>query len=67
MSSENMTEAEPARVAAPQPTRPVDDQLSDELVSRAQAEDLQLIAVGGVGRTHATHSKFPQNPMEMLN
>ncbi|MFI1660468.1 hypothetical protein ACH4ZU_37000 [Streptomyces sp. NPDC020472] len=41
MTSENVTEAETVEAAEPQPARAVDDQLIDELVSRAQAEDLQ--------------------------
>ncbi|MES9807563.1 MFS transporter [Streptomyces cinereoruber] len=46
MSSENVTEAvEPAEST---PSKAVDDRLIDELVSRAQAEGLQLTGEGGL-------------------
>lgn len=46
MTSENVTEA--VEAAAPQRARAVDDRLIDELVSRAQAEGLQLTGDGGL-------------------
>ncbi|KYG51839.1 transposase [Streptomyces sp. WAC04657] len=46
MTSENVTEVvEPAE---PMPSKAVDDRLIDELVSRAQAEGLQLTGEGGL-------------------
>ncbi|WP_121834063.1 IS256 family transposase [Streptomyces sp. S1] len=48
MTSENVTEAEPVEAAESQPARVVDDRLIDELVSRAQAEGLQLTGEGGL-------------------
>ncbi len=48
MTSENVTEAEISEVAEPQPVRAVDDRLIDELVSRAQAEGLQLTGEGAL-------------------
>ena len=48
MSSENVTEAEIDESVEPQPARAVDDRLIDELVSRAQAEGLQLTGEGGL-------------------
>ncbi|MFK0259091.1 IS256 family transposase [Streptomyces sp. NPDC090445] len=48
MTSENVTEAEISKAAEPQPARAVDDRLIDELVSRAQAEGLQLTGEGGL-------------------
>jgi hypothetical protein len=42
------TEAEPVKPAEPQPAKKVDDQLIDELVGGAQAEDLQLTGEGGL-------------------
>ncbi|MFK4143691.1 transposase, partial [Streptomyces filamentosus] len=48
MTSENVTEGEPVEAAEPQPARVVDDRLIEELVSRAQAEGLQLTGEGGL-------------------
>ncbi len=48
MSSENVTEAEIVEPSEPQPSKAVDDRLIDELVSRAQAEGLQLRGEGGL-------------------
>nr|WP_199812372.1 transposase [Streptomyces bikiniensis] len=48
MTSENVTEDEPVETAESQPARVVDDRLIDELVSRAQAEGLQLTGEGGL-------------------
>ncbi len=48
MTSENVTEAEISEAVEPQPARAVDDRLIDELVSRAQAEGLQLTGEGGL-------------------
>ncbi|MFH8717363.1 transposase [Streptomyces zaomyceticus] len=48
MTSENVTEAEISEAIEPQPARAVDDRLIDELVSRAQAEGLQLTGEGGL-------------------
>src|SRR6478735_991533 len=48
MTSENVTEAGTVEAAEPQPARVVDDRLIDELVSRAQAEGLQLTSEGGL-------------------
>ncbi|MFJ8162505.1 hypothetical protein ACIRBY_16475 [Streptomyces sp. NPDC096136] len=46
MTSENVTEAETVEQCEPRPAKPVDDRLIDELVSRAQAEGLQLVRAG---------------------
>ncbi|MFC8791631.1 transposase [Streptomyces cinereoruber] len=46
MSSENVTEA--VESAESTPSKAVDDRLIDELVSRAQAEGLQLTGEGGL-------------------
>ncbi|MGW7201519.1 IS256 family transposase, partial [Streptomyces chryseus] len=48
MTSENVTEAETVEPAEPKPSKAVDDRLIDELVSRAQAEGLQLTGEGGL-------------------
>jgi hypothetical protein len=48
MTSENVTEAETVELSEPKPSRAVDDRLIDELVSRAQAEGLQLTGEGGL-------------------
>ncbi|GAA3063290.1 hypothetical protein GCM10020254_04030 [Streptomyces goshikiensis] len=48
MTSENVTEAESREPSEPQPSKSVDDRLIDELVSRAQAEGLQLTGEGGL-------------------
>ncbi|MFE5771314.1 IS256 family transposase [Streptomyces sp. NPDC056485] len=48
MTSENVTTAETVEPSEPQPSRAVDDRLIDELVSRAQAEGLQLTGEGGL-------------------
>ncbi|GHJ98037.1 hypothetical protein SNE510_75560 [Streptomyces sp. NE5-10] len=48
MTSANVTEAEPVGAAGPQPARLVDERLIDGLVSRAQAEKLQLTGEGGL-------------------
>ncbi|KOG43935.1 transposase, partial [Streptomyces virginiae] len=42
MTGENVTEAEIVESSEPQPVKAVEDRLIDELVSRAQAEGLQL-------------------------
>lgn len=54
MTSENTAEPEITEAAAPQPARPVDDQLIDEPVSRAQAEGLQLTGEDGLSPQGAT-------------
>ncbi|KOG49901.1 transposase, partial [Streptomyces virginiae] len=46
MTSENVTEAETVEPSEPQPVKAVEDRLIDELVSRAQAEGLQLTGEG---------------------
>lgn len=43
-----MTEAETVEPSELQPSKAVDDRLIDELVSRAQAEGLQLTGEGGL-------------------
>ena len=48
MTSENVTEAETVEPSERQPAKAVDDRLIDELVSRAQAEGLQLTGEGGL-------------------
>lgn len=48
MTSENVTEAETVEPSEPKPSKAVDDRLIDELVSRAQAEGLQLTGEGGL-------------------
>ncbi|GAA3081889.1 hypothetical protein GCM10017562_59060 [Streptomyces roseofulvus] len=50
MTSENVTEAEAeiSDAVEPQSARVVDDRLIDGLVSRAQAEGLQLTGEGGL-------------------
>ncbi|GHF19789.1 IS256 family transposase [Streptomyces spiralis] len=48
MTSENVAEHEAGESAAAVSARAVDDQLIDELVSRAQAEGLQLTGEGGL-------------------
>ncbi|WP_431193200.1 transposase [Streptomyces tendae] len=48
MTSENVTEAETVELSEPKPSRAVDDRLIDDLVSRAQAEGLQLTGEGGL-------------------
>jgi transposase-like protein len=48
MTSENVSEHEAAGSAAAVSAKAVDDQLIDELVSRAQAEGLQLTGEGGL-------------------
>ncbi|ATZ22116.1 Transposase, Mutator family [Streptomyces lavendulae subsp. lavendulae] len=48
MTSENVTEAETVEPSEPKPSKAVDDRLIDELVSRAQAEGLQLAGEGGL-------------------
>lgn len=48
MTSENVTEAESREPSEPQPSKAVDDRLTDELVSRAAAEGLQLTGEGGL-------------------
>ncbi len=48
MTSENVTEAETVEPSQPQPSKAVDDRPIDELVSRAQAEDLQLTGEDGL-------------------
>ncbi len=48
MTSENVAEQETVESAAAVPAKAVDDQLIDELVSRAQAEGLQLTGEGGL-------------------
>ncbi|MEU2982481.1 hypothetical protein ABZ678_37740 [Streptomyces hirsutus] len=52
MTSNNMAESvEPSEAA---PAKSVADQLIDELVGRAQAEDLQLTGEGGLSPQGAT-------------
>ncbi|WP_093804123.1 IS256 family transposase [Streptomyces sp. Wb2n-11] len=48
MTSENVSKAEISEAIEPQPARAVDDRLIDELVSRVQAEGLQLTGEGGL-------------------
>ncbi len=48
MTSENVTEAEAVELLEPQAATAVDNRLIDELVSRAQAEGLQLTGEGGL-------------------
>ncbi|GAA2564265.1 hypothetical protein GCM10010398_61340 [Streptomyces fimbriatus] len=48
MPSENAAEDEVGEAAVAVPAKTVDDQLIDELVSRAQAEDLRLTGEGGL-------------------
>lgn len=48
MTSENVTEREAVESAAAVSAKAVDDRLIDELVSRAQAEGLQLTGEGGL-------------------
>ncbi|MFM9630194.1 MULTISPECIES: IS256 family transposase [Streptomyces] len=48
MTSENVAEQEAVESATALPAKAVDDQLIDELVSRAQAEGLQLTGEGGL-------------------
>ncbi|MER5619309.1 hypothetical protein [Streptomyces sp. NPDC002215] len=48
MTSENVAEAQISEAVEPQSARVVDDRLIDELVSRAQAEGLQLTGEGGL-------------------
>lgn len=48
MTSENVAEQETVESAAAVSAKAVDDQLIDELVSRAQAEGLQLTGEGGL-------------------
>ncbi|GHK05913.1 hypothetical protein SY2F82_77100 [Streptomyces sp. Y2F8-2] len=48
MTSENMAEQETVESAAAVSAKAVDDQLIDELVSRAQAEGLQSTGEGGL-------------------
>ncbi len=48
MTSENVAEHEAAELAAAVSAKAVDDQLIDELVSRARAEGLQLTGEGGL-------------------
>ncbi|AOR30961.1 transposase [Streptomyces fodineus] len=48
MTSENVAEHEVVAPAADVSAKAVDDQLIDELVSRAQAEGLQLTGEGGL-------------------
>ncbi|MFB7216056.1 hypothetical protein [Streptomyces sp. NPDC056255] len=48
MTSEHVTEAETVELLEPQPAKAVDDRLIDKLVSRAQAEGLQLTGEGGL-------------------
>lgn len=48
MTSENVAEQEAVESAGALPAQAVDDQLIDELVSRAQAESLQLTGEGGL-------------------
>ncbi|WP_455433211.1 transposase, partial [Streptomyces roseolus] len=48
MTSENVTEAETVEADEPRPAKAVDDRLIEELVSRAQAEGLQLTGEGGL-------------------
>jgi hypothetical protein len=48
MGSENVAEQEAVESAAAASAKAVDDQLVDELVSRAQAEGLQLTGEGGL-------------------
>ncbi|MEV6570909.1 hypothetical protein [Streptomyces sp. NPDC051577] len=50
MASENVTGVETGESTEPQSAKAVDDRLIDELVSRAQAEGLQLTGEGGVGQ-----------------
>ncbi|EDX20467.1 hypothetical protein SSAG_00258 [Streptomyces sp. Mg1] len=48
MTSDNVTEAESAEAAEPQPAKRLDDQFIDELVDRAETGDLQLTGEGGL-------------------
>ncbi|MBX9398997.1 transposase, partial [Streptomyces sp. TRM72054] len=48
MTSENVAEYEAVESAAAVSTKAVDDQLIDELVSRARAEGLRLTGEGGL-------------------
>ncbi len=48
MTSENVAEQDAVESAAAVSAKAVDDQLIDELVSRAQAEGLQLTGEGGL-------------------
>ncbi|MFH9742778.1 transposase, partial [Streptomyces roseolus] len=48
MTSEDATEAEISEAVEPQPAKAVDGRLIEELVSRAQAEGLQLTGEGGL-------------------
>lgn len=48
MTIENVTEAETVERSEPQSSKAVDDRLIDELVSRAQAQGLQLTGEGGL-------------------
>nr|WP_046501498.1 hypothetical protein [Streptomyces odonnellii] len=48
MTSENVAEHEAVESAAAVSAKAVDNQLIDELVSRAQAEGLQLTGEGGL-------------------
>ncbi len=48
MTSENVAEHEAVEAAAAVSAKAVDDHLIDELVSRAQAEGLQLTGEGGL-------------------
>lgn len=48
MTSNNMTEAESVEPSEAAPAKSVDDQLTDELVGRAQAEGLRLTGEGGL-------------------
>jgi len=48
MTSNNVTETEPVELFEGVPAKSVDGRLIDELVGRAQAEDLQLTSEGGL-------------------
>ncbi|MFI1652286.1 transposase [Streptomyces avidinii] len=60
MTSENVTEAKTVEPSESKLSKTVDDRLIDELVSRAQAEGLQLTSEGGLlQQTARSRSPLP--------
>ncbi|MEE1746483.1 transposase, partial [Streptomyces sp. JV184] len=62
MTSENVAEAQIGEAVEPQPARVVDDRLIDELVSRVQAEGLQLTDEGGL--LQQLTKRLPESALE---
>ncbi|MCQ9183496.1 transposase [Streptomyces sp. IBSBF 2953] len=68
MTSENVTEteaeteAETVEPSEAKPSKTVDDQLIDELVSQAQAEDLQRTGEGGL--LQQLTKRLPESALE---